>query len=101
MTIQQQDSVSIPTGADGRATRPMTGQEYIDSLRDDREVFLYGEKVPDVTTHPAFRNPVRMTARLYDALHDPDKQDVLTVPTDTGSSGYTHPFFWLRARPRT
>lgn len=78
---------------DGRATKPMTGDEYIESLRDGREVFIYGEKVKDVTVHPAFRNSVRSVARLYDALHDPARQSVLTVPTDTGSSGFTHPFF--------
>ncbi|MQA12709.1 MAG: Pyoverdin chromophore biosynthetic protein pvcC [Pseudonocardiaceae bacterium] len=89
----QQDAVPTPTSEEGRATRPMTGDEYIDSLRDGREVYLYGEKVDDVTTHPAFRNAVRMTARLYDAMHDPDRQDVLTTPTDTGSSGFTFPFF--------
>ena len=75
------------------ASRPFTGDEYIESLRDGREVFIYGEKVKDVTTHPAFRNVVRSTARLYDSLHDPNKQDVLTTQTDTGSSGFTHPFF--------
>ena len=74
-------------------TRPLTGDEYVESLHDDREIFLYGERVKDVTTHPAFRNPVRMTARLYDALHDPANRDVLTTPTDTGSGGYTHPFY--------
>ena len=74
-------------------TRPLTGDEYIESLRDGREIFLYGDRVRDVTTHPAFRNPVRMTARLYDALHDPAKRDVLTGPTDTGSGGFTHRFF--------
>ncbi|SFO25307.1 4-hydroxyphenylacetate 3-monooxygenase, partial [Pseudonocardia ammonioxydans] len=92
MTLQQ-DSVPTPTGEDGRVSRPMTGEEYVESLRDGREVYLHGEKVDDVTTHPAFRNAVRMTARLYDALHDPDKQDKLTVPTDTRSAGLTHPFF--------
>ena len=51
-------------------TRPFTGQEYIESLRDGREIWIYGERVKDVTTHPAFRNTVRMMARLYDALHD-------------------------------
>ncbi|MEU3457600.1 4-hydroxyphenylacetate 3-hydroxylase N-terminal domain-containing protein [Micromonospora sp. NPDC006766] len=74
-------------------TRPLTGEEYVESLRDGREVFLYGERVKDVTTHPAFRNPVRMTARLYDALHDPANREVLTAPTDTGSGGFTHPFY--------
>jgi 4-hydroxyphenylacetate 3-monooxygenase len=71
----------------------MTGDEYLHSLRDGREAWIYGDKVEDVTTHPAFRNSARSVARLYDALHDPDQKDVLTVETDTGSGGYTHPFF--------
>lgn len=75
------------------ATRPMTGQEYIDSLKDGREIYLHGERVKDVTTHPAFANPVRMTARLYDALHEGEHVDALTSPTDTGSGGVTMPFF--------
>jgi 4-hydroxyphenylacetate 3-monooxygenase len=74
-------------------TRPLTGQEYLESLRDGREIWLYGERVDDVTTHPAFRNTARMVARLYDALHDPATKDVLTTETDTGSGGYTHRFF--------
>ncbi|GAA4417687.1 4-hydroxyphenylacetate 3-hydroxylase family protein [Actinokineospora soli] len=74
-------------------TRPLTGDEYVESLRDDREIYIYGKRVKDVTTHPAFHNAVRMTARLYDALHDPARRDVLTCPTDTGSDGYTHKFF--------
>jgi two-component FAD-dependent monooxygenase len=71
----------------------MTGAEYVESLRDDREIYIYGNRVKDVTAHPAFRNPVQMTARLYDALHDPKHQGVLTGPTDTGSDGFTHRFF--------
>jgi 4-hydroxyphenylacetate 3-monooxygenase len=73
--------------------RPMTGDEYLESLRDDREVYIYGERVKDVTTHPAFRNSARSVARLYDALHDPEESKALTVPTDTGNGGFTHPFF--------
>lgn len=76
-----------------RRTRPLTGDEYVESLRDGREIYLYGERVKDVTDHVAFRNPIRMTARLYDALHDPSTKDQLTAPTDTGSDGYTHRFF--------
>jgi 4-hydroxyphenylacetate 3-monooxygenase len=73
--------------------RPFTGAEYLASLRDGRDVYIYGERVEDVTTHPAFRNAARSVARLYDALHDPKTKDVLTWPTDTGSGGYTHKFF--------
>src|SRR3981189_2861049 len=73
--------------------RPMTGDEYLESIRDGREIWIYGERVKDVTTHPAFRNTARMIARLYDALHDPARKDVLTAPTDTGSGGFTHKFY--------
>ncbi|WP_425541923.1 4-hydroxyphenylacetate 3-hydroxylase N-terminal domain-containing protein [Alkalibacillus silvisoli] len=73
--------------------RPLTGEEYLESLRDGREVWIYGEKVDDVTTHPAFRNSARSIARLYDALHDDEKKDILTTETDTGNGGYTQRFF--------
>jgi 4-hydroxyphenylacetate 3-monooxygenase len=73
--------------------RPFTGAEYIESLRDRREVYIDGERVADVTTHPAFRNAIRSIACLYDALHDPARREVLTCPTDTGSGGYTHRYF--------
>ena len=76
--------------------RPYTGAEYIQSLRDGREVYIDGERVADVTTHPAFHNSVRSIARLYDALHDPMRRDSLTCPTDTGSGGYTHKFFRMQ-----
>ncbi|MEU5861854.1 MULTISPECIES: 4-hydroxyphenylacetate 3-hydroxylase N-terminal domain-containing protein [unclassified Nonomuraea] len=79
-------------------TRPLTGGEYVESLRDDREIYLYGERVKDVTEHPAFHNPVRMTARLYDALHADGTRELLTCPTDSGGEGYTHRFF---TTPRT
>ena len=68
-------------------------RNIFESLRDGREIYIYGERVPDVTTHPAFRNAARSIARLYDALHDPKSKDVLTAPTDTGSGGYTHKYF--------
>jgi 4-hydroxyphenylacetate 3-monooxygenase len=73
--------------------RPFTGAEYIESLRDGREVYIYGQRVKDVTTHPAFRNSVASMAQLYDALHDEKHKEVLTAPTDTGSGGYTHKYF--------
>src|SRR6202167_1241020 len=73
--------------------RPFTGAEYLASLRDGREVYIYGERVKDVTTHPAFRNAAASIALLYDALHAEKTKAVLTAPTDTGSGGYTHKFF--------
>jgi 4-hydroxyphenylacetate 3-monooxygenase len=48
--------------------RPFTGSEFLESLRDGREVYIYGEEVEDVTTHPAFRNAAASVAQLYDAI---------------------------------
>src|SRR6187455_3628038 len=75
------------------AVEPMTGAEYLESIRDAREIWAYGERVDDVTTHPAFRNTARMVARLYDALHDPKHKDKILTPTDTGNGGMTHAYF--------
>ena len=36
----------MTTSTAGR-TKPLTGQEFIDSLRDGREVWVYGERVKD------------------------------------------------------
>src|SRR5215469_11050819 len=85
---------NAPTVEVSGATRnqPFTSAEFMDSLRDGREIWIYGERVKDVTTHPAFRNTVRMLARLYDALHD-KRKDTLCCETDTGNGGYTHKFF--------
>lgn len=76
-----------------RCSRPQTSEEYLESLKDGREVYIYGERVDDVTTHPAFRNTARMTARLYSALHDPEKSKDILAPTDTDGNGMTHAFF--------
>ncbi len=70
---------------------PMTGQQYLESLRDGRDVYIYGERVPDVVTHPAFRNAARSIARLYDALHTPVVKDSLLATDRLGIT--THKFF--------
>jgi aromatic ring hydroxylase len=69
-------------------TRPFTSQEFLESMRDGREIWIYGERVKDLTTHPAFRNTVRMLARLYDALHD-KRNSILCCETDTGNGSFT------------
>ncbi|WP_321803282.1 4-hydroxyphenylacetate 3-hydroxylase family protein [Burkholderia sp. BCC1993] len=43
-----------------------TGNDYIESLRDGRSVYINGERVDDHVDHPAFRNAVRTVASLYD-----------------------------------
>ena len=60
-----------------------TGAQFIEGLRDNREVWLGSERVKDVTTHPAFRAPIESLAQLYDMQHDPALQPLLTYSSPT------------------
>jgi aromatic ring hydroxylase len=75
------------------ATVPYTGQQFLDSLDDGREVWIYGERVGKITEHSAFRNCARMLARLYDTLHEDHAsgRNVISTPTEWG--GFTHRYF--------
>lgn len=74
-----------------QTTRLHTGESYLESLRDGREVWIDGERIEDVTAHPAFRNAARSVARLYDAMHDPAHRDTLVGVDRHGIA--THQFF--------
>jgi 4-hydroxyphenylacetate 3-hydroxylase N terminal len=56
-------TAALRTVEPAHATLPCTGAEYLESLKDGREIYIYGERVKDVTTHPAFRNSARMVVR--------------------------------------
>lgn len=61
-----------------------TGAQFLESLRDGREVWLGGERV-DVTTHPRLAPCAHAIADIYDLQHDPAHRDLLTIPSpDTG-----------------
>ncbi len=62
-----------------------TGKQYLESLRDDREIYIDGHKVKDVATDEAFQGAARTIADLYDLQHAPDTRDLLTArDPDTG-----------------
>ena len=63
-----------------------TGKEYIDGIKKRQgEVWLFGERIEDVTAHPAFRGPMLQLAKLFDLQHDPEFKDILTYASpETG-----------------
>ena len=64
----------------------MTGASYIASLQDNREVWLDGAKVADVTGHPAMAGMVRELARIYDLQHsDAYREQMTFISPDTGN----------------
>jgi 4-hydroxyphenylacetate 3-monooxygenase len=65
---------------------PRSGTQYIESLRDGREVYILGERVDDVTVHPAFRNSIASAAHLYDFQSQPENIERMTfVPPDSAA----------------
>lgn len=67
------------------------GADYLESLRDGRNVYVHGEKVHDVTKHPAFRQCALSISKMYNALHDPTSSTILTDTDEFGT--HTHKFF--------
>jgi 4-hydroxyphenylacetate 3-monooxygenase len=55
-----------------------TGADYLRSLNDGRRVFIDGERVKDVTAHPAFREAARSVANLYDIAAAPELRERMT-----------------------
>jgi 4-hydroxyphenylacetate 3-monooxygenase oxygenase component len=64
----------------------MTGPRYLESLKDNREVWLDGAKVTDVAGHPAMTGMVHELARIYDLQYSDHYRDQMTfVSPDTGN----------------
>jgi 4-hydroxyphenylacetate 3-monooxygenase len=68
------------------------GAAYLEGLRDDREVWIDGERVADVTTDPRLGRGVRSVAALYDLQLDSDHVDDMTYrsPTSGHRVGLSH-----------
>jgi len=60
-----------------------TGEELLQSLRDDRLLFIDGERVGDVTTDPRFAGAAHSLAELYDMQHDPVLVERMTFRSPT------------------
>jgi 4-hydroxyphenylacetate 3-monooxygenase len=77
-----------------------TGRDYLKGLQEqDREIWLGGERVRDVTTHPGLRNGAQAIAALYDMQHDPALRDAMTYVSPTRGEPIGLSFIIPRTRP--
>jgi 4-hydroxyphenylacetate 3-monooxygenase len=61
-----------------------TGRQYLEGLRSqEREVWLGGERIDDVTTHPALASGARAIASLYDMQCEPQLKEIMTYRSPT------------------
>jgi 4-hydroxyphenylacetate 3-monooxygenase len=60
----------------------ITGKDYLETIRDGRRVYIGGERVEDVTSHPAFRNAAQSFAMIYDRKRASENREVMTFAED-------------------
>jgi 4-hydroxyphenylacetate 3-monooxygenase len=81
-----------------------TGEQYNDSIRDSRVVYVNRERVKDVTIHPRFTPLIDVSARVYDMQHKAVTRDIMTFEQDgeVNSIGnalpYTQEDWWEERR---
>ena len=76
-----------------------TGRQFLDGLRAAKaEIWLGGERIEDVTTHPATRNAARSVAHLYDMQHRAELREELTYPSPTSGERVGMSFLTPRTR---
>lgn len=62
------------------------GKEFLESLKDGRALYVGGERVADVTAHPAFRRTAATLAGLFDLQHEPRFKESLTYRSPTSGA---------------
>src|SRR5438445_9958118 len=73
-----------------------SGDAYVASLRDGRAVFLDGERVDDVTKHPAFAEPIRRVDETYDHARAAGQDPALTYADPVSGARISN--MWLPPR---
>ncbi|HZS83142.1 MAG TPA: 4-hydroxyphenylacetate 3-monooxygenase, oxygenase component [Stellaceae bacterium] len=63
-----------------------TGKAFLESLRDDRQIWIDGERVPDVTTDRRFAGAAQSMAELYDMQHDPALKPRMTYASPSSGN---------------
>ena len=71
-----------------------SGAQYLESLRDGRDVWMHGKRVEDVATEPGLARGARTLAQFLDRQRDEKLRDTLTFAED----GERYPMSFLLPR---
>src|SRR3546814_8781532 len=69
-----------------------TGKQYRESRRDGRKVYVGGEIIEDVTTHPMTKGYANAIAEYYDLHLKPENEEICTFIDDKGNRQSMHWF---------
>src|ERR1041385_1436838 len=76
--------VSTCQARDVKRTVLRTGEHYLKSLDDGRNVWVGNTQIDNVATHPLTRDYALRTAEFFDLHRRPDLQDQLTFVDECG-----------------
>jgi 4-hydroxyphenylacetate 3-monooxygenase len=85
MAAEKESGSDLPRGNGIR-----TGAEYLEGLRDDRDIWIHGEKVADVTRHPGLSRGAHTLAEFLDRQFDKKYKDVVTYEEDGKTFATSH-----------
>jgi 4-hydroxyphenylacetate 3-monooxygenase len=71
-----------------------SGQEHLEGLRDGRVVYIGGERITDVTKHPAYAEAAKVVAGIYDTKRAAENLDLFSYE----ENGERYSTWYLRAR---
>jgi 4-hydroxyphenylacetate 3-monooxygenase len=63
-----------------------TGKEFLAGLHDNRQIFMDGERVADVTRDKRLAGAAQSLAELFDMQHDPALHDKMTFASPSSAS---------------
>src|SRR5262245_1163466 len=66
------------------------GADYIEALRDGREVWHAGKRIADVTAHSGFSGSFKTLADLYDKQHSSEYRDIMTLEFEGERISYSY-----------
>src|SRR5207244_293867 len=58
-------------GSTGANMPIRTGRQFLAALKDDRQIFMDGERIRDIAGDPRTAGAAQTLAELYDMQHDP------------------------------
>ncbi len=67
-----------------------TRAQYLEGLNDGREVYIDGERVRNVASHPALRPIIEAKARMYDLHHEQATAGLFTYRDEDGTHSIFH-----------
>ena len=82
MAANQQDLRQSSLSKAGNGIR--TGEQYLEGLRDNREIWTLGKKVTDVTAEPGMSRGAATLGNFIDRQHDDKYRDVVTYVAEDG-----------------